>query len=284
MNHLDLDALADLLVGEGNPRDVEHLRSCTTCARQLTDLEAAQAPVDASLAALPPLAVPAPLAAQLTAGDAATGRTAGSNVLPLAPARRATGARRREPRGRPPWRAVTGIAAAIVLVSGGAALLIRSDHHLSASSAKSSGASLARAPEVRRLATGTSYTAATLAIELPSLLVPAQAGSVQSGPGPASSRATSQAGAGATPAAGTVPAELAPLQGTSALAACLSALTPADQPGLPLAVDYARYGGKPALVVVLPSARPGKLDVYVVGPNCTATDADVIYFTRLAQP
>lgn len=283
MNHLDLDALADLLVGEGNPRDIEHLRSCAPCTRQLTDLEAAQAPVDASLAALPPLAVPAPLAARLTAGPA-TGRTAGSDVLPLAPARRATGARRRKPRRRPPWRAVTGVAAAIVLVSGGAALLIRSDHHLSASSAKSSGASLARAPEVRRLATGTSYTAATLATEVPSLLVPAQAGSVQSGPGPASSQATSQAGAGATPAAGTFPDELAPLQGTSALAACLSALTPSDQPGLPLAVDYARYAGKPALVVVLPSARPGKLDVYVVGPHCTAADADVVYFTRLARP
>lgn len=301
MNHLDLDALADLLVGEARPQEIEHLNSCPTCAQQLADLDAAQAPVTVALAALPPLVLPPALARQLT--EPAIGpRPAASEILPLAARRHAP---LRSARRRPPWLApAAGVAAAAVLVAGGVALLGHAGQHTAATSSGSAAGGVAPAPQVRRVATGTDYTAATLATQLPPLLSgPALPGPALSGPalsGPAlpgsaqpspaatgSTRATSgpvPGPAAASRATGTVPAGLEPLQGTAALAACLSALTPPDQPGLPLAVDYARYAGKPALVVVLPSTRPGKVDVYVVGPHCTAADADVVSFTRLARP
>ena len=267
MNHLDLDALADLLVGAGTAGQADHLRSCPACTQHLTDLDLAQAPVTEALSALPAPEVPAALAARLAAATAP--RAAASVVvLPLAPHRHRLAA-------------AAGIAAAVVLV-GGVALLAQAHR----GAAPTSALSAARpAPPVRRVATGTAYRAATFAAQLAPLLSgPAVADSTRTATGSTpGAQAAPQAGAG-RPAGRGVSPELAALQGTPALAGCLSALTPANEPGLPLVVDYASYAGRPALIVALPSTRPGKVDVFVVGPRCAAADPDVRYFTRLARP
>lgn len=52
----------------------------------------------------------------------------------------------------------------------------------------------------------------------------------------------------------------------------------------PLALDYARYRGMPALAVVLPDPDPAKVSVFVVGPDCSRNDDDTLFFTRLARP
>jgi hypothetical protein len=270
VNHLDLDALADLLVGAGTAGQADHLRSCHTCTQHLADLDLAQAPVTEALSALPAPEVPAALAARLAAAATAPRAAASVVVLPLAPHRH-----------RHRLAAAAGIAAAVVLV-GGVALLAQAHR----GAAPTSALSAARpAPPVRRVATGTAYRAATFAAQLAPLLSgPAKADSTRTATGSTpGAQAAPQAGAG-RPAGRGVSQELAALQGTPALAACLSALTPANEPGLPLVVDYASYAGRPALIVALPSTRPGKVDVFVVGPRCAAADPDVRYFTRLARP
>jgi len=268
VNHLDLDALADLLVGAGTAGQADHLRSCPTCTQHLADLDLAQAPVTEALSALPAPEVPAALAARLAAAATAPRAAASVVVLPLTPHRHRLAA-------------AAGIAAAVVLVSGVA--LLAQAHR---GAAPTSALSAARpAPPVRRVATGTAYRAATFAAQLAPLLSrPAVADSTRTATGSTpGAQAAPPAGAG-RPAGRGVSPELAALQGTPALAACLSSLTPANEPGLPLVVDYASYAGRPALIVALPSTRPGKVDVFVVGPRCAAADPDVRYFTRLARP
>ena len=45
------------------------------------------------------------------------------------------------------------------------------------------------------------------------------------------------------------------------------------------------YEGKPADVVVIPTANDEtQLDVWVLAPGCTATNADVFTFARIARP
>ena len=76
---------------------------------------------------------------------------------------------------------------------------------------------------------------------------------------------------------------LARLRTSDGLAGCLTALSDAGQPAVPLALDYARYQGKPALVVVLPSSKEDKADVFVVGSGCSTADAKLLFFARLPK-
>ena len=108
-------------------------------------------------------------------------------------------------------------------------------------------------------------------------------------PPPAAPKAESTAGSTAVPqgAAGEGAAgdPLARLRQPEALASCLVALLPPEEPDLrPLALDYARYAGAPALAVVLPDPDPTKVSIFVVGPDCAATADDLKFFTRLARP
>ena len=80
------------------------------------------------------------------------------------------------------------------------------------------------------------------------------------------------------------PDPLARLRDPAELAGCLSALTGPDVEGVPLALDYASFEGAPALVVVLPSTRPDRVDVYTVGAGCRAGDDATLLFTRLPRP
>jgi hypothetical protein len=61
------------------------------------------------------------------------------------------------------------------------------------------------------------------------------------------------------------PGALSRLADPAGLASCLAAL---GQPS-PLATDYARFGGEPALILLIP-AQSGEVTIVVVGPSCGA--------------
>lgn len=292
--HLDLDALADLLAGEGTAAQTQHVTTCAACSAALVDLDAALVPVAAELAAAAAAPLPAPppdleerLLARLRAEPvpaAPEGRRTGA--LPVAadddedagptggtvlPSRRpAPRAGRRPALRRDGLGVAAGAVALLALVGIGLGLAARSgggaSSNGSSSTAASGGSAASRpAPAVATSATGTDYAPddGSLARALPRLLaappVPPAAQSARS----------------ALP----TPDPLARLHDPTVLAGCLSALG-----GQPLALDYARFAGTPALVVVLPSARPTAVDVYVVGPGCRKGDDQTRYFRRLPRP
>lgn len=288
--HLDLDGLADVLAGNRDPDPADlaaetgpsHLAGCDTCRAALSELDAAVGRVTNALLALPEPTLPDGLAARLDAAVAGERRplTAGSaaTVTPLA-------SRRRD---LTRWLPVAGgVAAAVALVLGGAFLVNgRGDGSKSASTtSRSADAGIARS------STGTAYAkdGRALASELPALLrgnAPAAGGRTDSGGTPQEQAATPSTTTDrkAAPLAGGGRDPLVALRQTAGLAACLSALSDPSEPGVPLALDYASFEGQPALVVVLPAAKADKVDVFVVGAGCSASDAKLLFFTRLARP
>ena len=65
------------------------------------------------------------------------------------------------------------------------------------------------------------------------------------------------------------------------LAACVSHLSGGRQPML---IDIARYGNRPAAVIVVPAAGSPTVQVWVVGPGCSGQGGDVIAQTSLPAP
>ena len=242
--HADLDALADALADDDGPPG--DLTACPTCSAALEELRRALPLVAADLASLPPVPA-APPATALALPAAAT------TVVPLASRRRS---RWLLPAG--------GVAAAAVLVTGGL-LLTRGTDNGKGTAAKGAGADSA----VSVSHTGSGYTKGSLGAAVPQLLkgVPERAAGVQ-----------------APSVTAAVRDPLATLETTSGLAACLAGLTAPGDESVPLAVDYASFEGKPALVVVLPSSRPSKLDVFVVGAACNQTEQDVLYYLHVDRP
>lgn len=264
-DHLDLDALCDVLAGVADDQQAAHARGCDACRARLSELDAAQAAVTVTLAALPAPPVPDALVARLDAVLAAERppvRVATATVTPLgaAPSRRTAWV---------PWAG--GVAAAAVLVVG--VLALRPDGRRSSDTA-------ARAESQQQLptsSTGNAYSAKgdLLAQALPQLLR-----------GTAADKAAPTAGApaGATPQVLSAADPLAALRDQRTLASCLAGLTDPGDTTLPLALDYASFDGQPALVVVYPATKAGKVDVFVVGAGCTQGDSKLLYFSRLTRP
>lgn len=258
--HLDIDALADAVAGEADPAATAHLASCRECRAALDELQEASEQVSAQLRALPPVQVPPDVVPTLRT------RPADVTTLPTMP----TGGSR--------WQRMLPAAAAVVLlVAGGGYALSRlagSGSDSAGSSSSSAGtAARAAAPTAGfpRSSTGTDYTGRPdLARAVPSLLA---------GPG------APQAMAGSSKAAGTNGADpLARLRAPAGLADCLLALLPPDDPSVrPLALDYASFRGRPALVVVLPAVDADKLDVYVVGPGCSRGNDSTLFYTSVPR-
>ena len=289
-DHLDLDALADHLAGVGSAD--AHLERCAGCRARLAELEAADAQVAQALRGLAAPALPADLADRLSSALAAepplaaatgttgagstdtgatdtgatgAGTTTGATVTPLAPRRR----------GARTW--VSSVAAAAVLVLGGvlgASLLGGSDADETTSAATDGAESTAgaAAPQLPGFATGADYAdpaAATGALA-----------QVLGDP----ARATAPL-EDTTALSAPADAALDRLRDPVALEDCLAPLLdPARPDDRPLAIDYARYAGAPALAVVLPDVDPVKVAVYVVGPDCSRADDDLQFFTRLPRP
>lgn len=287
--HLDLDALADALAGEGSGK--AHLGSCSSCTSRLAELAAAEARVTAALGTLPVPTVPAAVVDRLTAAFAAEAPLTAqpsSTVTPLSSAR--------PPRRR--W--LPAAAAAVLLVSAaGIGYAVLADP----GGGDDAASTAATQPGPVLNASGTDYgDEAAVAAVLPAVLggTAGAADRFSAGSAP-EARSQQDSAAGSTssqqsdsaltaqapaPVAGARAADpLERLRTPDGLADCLSALVPPEEPDLqPLALDYAQYQGSPALAVVLPDPDPGKLAVYVVGPACTQGGEDLLRFLRVEAP
>lgn len=288
--HLDLDALADTLAGEGDAAASAHLATCPSCASRLRELEAAEQRVVAVLSTLPPPTVPADLADRLAAALAAeapldpTVSTTGASVTAL-PAARDT--RRRT------W--LPAAAAAVLLASGAGIGWSMLSGGTGSDDADTAGRELLASES------GTDYADPTsLAASLPAVL--AGDASATTFTDSRSSEAAGAAGTTSEDAAGSTSADAATtaeapeaatlsapdpldrLRTTDGLAACLAGLQDDGAAVEPLALDYASYDGAPALAVLLPDPDPAKVAVFVVGPECAQADPHLLHYVRVDRP
>lgn len=312
--HLGLDALADLLAGEGSEADVAHVGRCAGCAARLAELDEAQLPVATALAALPAPPLPDGLAARLSAAleaagplpasepldgplrptavpppdedeefdRAASGQPASRTVTPLQGSRR-----RPDGRSRRTWLPAAAVAV-LALTAGGLALtaLAGGDDSETASTAGGGAGDVtaaqpeSAAEEVVVNESGRDYAAGPQVFD--ELLPDVLAGRARAADEPAGEQERDlSADSGLATAGG---GDLERLRDPAALEACLSALVPEDGSVQPLAVDYAAYAGQPALVVVLPTQDPASLDVFVVGAGCAPGNDSTLFFTRVDRP
>jgi hypothetical protein len=281
--HVSTENLARFRAGDLSParsgRIAAHLRKCARC-RETSDA-LAQVPSLLASVEVPPM--PAHLAARIeTALAAESARRIA--VAPDRPARHA-GARRRPRRpvlSPPALRVLAAAGAAVVLVGGGVELLSHvagpgsssgvngaggTGHRAAAASPdlgqrhSFSGQKLAgpsypengRVTSITPVHSGTDYQSARLTQQVNRVLAAASTGSRGS-------------------AAPAVPDETpaAPAAGR-ALDGCVSRIAAGAKV---LLVDVSRFDRKPATIIV--TARPGRAQVWVVGPGCSATASDVL--------
>lgn len=295
---VDLDRLADYISGalDGTPDEAAVARLVATdpdWTRAHAALVAAEAFVRADLAVLAdePEPMPADVMARLDAAftaepplsqpssseaDAATSEddTAPArphlSVLPGGLTAPAPSPRRR------PWRPVAAVAAGLVVVGLGVSALaprLGQTQDTSGLTSSSAGGAAAKVPPSAGQvgspglrASGLDYDATTLAALGSAPLVAKDAGPARSEAGPNAMGAAPSAAAG-SPA--NIPAPLHRLAEADARTACLQAIL-ALYGGTTTLVDYARFQGSPALVVLLDGARgvTGQKWVVVVGPEC----------------
>lgn len=269
----DLDAAAALEVET-------HVLLCADCR---SDVEAVQRTTSA-LAALPPVPMPAEVAARIDAALEQADRPTGpvGDVLPMLPAKK---------KRVPSFAGMAAVAAGLALV---AAITVPFATRGGGGADQGAGGTVAMessARETKRLESGLNYTHA----ELSGTLRQALAGraetagvtmddTLKSAP-PAAAPSGIEARDGVALALQADPGRLA---------SCIAALAAAQETPegkVPLVVDFASFDGKPALVVVFPTETRGqvrrdRIDVWVVGPRCgiTAGDDDVLDFGRFVRP
>jgi hypothetical protein len=215
-------------------------------------------------------------------------------------------------RGAPRWLLPAAAAAVVVLLAGG---LIKG---LGTGGSSSGGGSVtaaqaSAAPSHTASAESRSnfaYTQKNLTGQI-SRLVSSQAPFDPAAvPGSAGGKATDSSGSGATASTSASTTENGPLASTdqpaptsdgsigspsiatgtppllagASLDACLAQLTGGSSTTA-VAVDRGTFEGKPADIVVVPTENdPNSLDVWVLAPGCTAANADVLNFSRIARP
>jgi hypothetical protein len=291
---VDLDRLADYVGGalEGTPEEAavaELVATDPQWTRAHAALVAADAFVRADLALLAAEPEPMPddvtarLAAAIAAGPPLPAPPPGGSPphLSVLPGGRATPRRTTARR----WRAVVGAAAAIAVLGLGAASLtsrLGDDGGSAGNDTATSAQGRARGPAERAATppsgTGMSSTYSAAEVRTSGFDYSADTLAALGGPSPAvgadSVRTESRpdkSDQAAPPAAGTtvVPGPLRRLTEPEARAACLKAIV-TQYGGTATLLDYARYQGSPALVVVLDGAggAAGHKRVVAVGPNC----------------
>lgn len=277
--HVDLDTLSDLEEGlAGTQVEVAartHLDSCDECRERLSRLRTTRA----LLTALPAEQMPEQVREQVDAALARAAEEPSRTVVPLAR------------RGRA-WNspAVAGAAAAAAVVVLVGALVAGNVIHRGRSSgttntpsaASAGGNATATAPvQTKEWSTGANYSAANLPTLVPRLLQgtpPALSGTTASPTDGLSASSGKQAVA--SPRSGFTQDQLR--ASPAALQACATALAD-GVPTTPVAVDFASFAGKPAVILVLPTpSHPALLDVWVVRSTCSASSLDV-YFQRVAR-
>ncbi|MFB4316415.1 hypothetical protein [Actinomadura sp. 21ATH] len=255
--HYDYDTLADLAEGlleDDQAASVNaHLESCADCRDRSADL----ADVSRILAEAPVPSIPAELASRIDSAIAAESLST-ATVVNL-----------EQRRGRRHWRILSAAAATVIVLGGGAiagtVALDGNEHQATApplsdnqdSGAKGSagdsrpspsemiapGEHAPEKPAFEVIRSGTDYRAGTLDRQVDGALD--RGGEPRSAAGPPDAR----------------------------LAGCVSAVTGGRSPEL---VDAAKFDGGPATVIAAPAGAAGTLDVWVVGPDCTAQDPRIL--------
>jgi hypothetical protein len=241
------------------------------------ELSAAQdAEVARLLATLPPMSMPADVAAgiegELAAAAVARGASASTTLVSLEDRRR-----RFNPR-------VLALAAVLVAVVAGSVIAIRQFSNGSAESPTSAAAGSIPSPAANRLLTTRSqYTASNLAAGIRSIIPGAQTAPESASGGVTSAPASPDAKSAGTIAAPGTEAVNPGLVNTRTIPACLELVQPRVEPIL---VDQAFYNGQPALVVVYPFARSqGGYPVYVMGARCGLDgNSDLLEYQLVAKP
>jgi hypothetical protein len=269
-DHLSLDELAELEEGIAADADTlgAHLAGCATCRRRAGQLHASRA----LLSALPPDPMPAAVAARIDAALAAEPApartfTPGGDIVPL--------------RGRRAWWRGPNLAAAaagVAVLALGAALFV--GH----TGGNSTGTSAAKTTHPDRAAvggvssglkqwqTGYNYTKTTQAGYVTGIVIGTPP------PLPPASAASPALSTPLPPHASAPSYSRAALRQTATVFACANLL--AHHPVQPLAVDYARYDGVPAVILVIPGLQhpATQLSVYVIRTACSDSAADLGYF------
>jgi hypothetical protein len=276
----DLDATAAVAVEA-------HLVLCAECRSDVDAVTKA----GAALATVEPVTMPAEVAARIDeALRAATPAPPTGTVLPM---------RRR----RPSLSAIAAVAAGVALLGAVTVPMLRTarkDSAESASTALGGGAQKGlRTP--RRLDSGLEYTHKNLAATLRRAAGGATAPKSARGAEQGAIAPSAPAGSSATPLTGFTSGDTARETSTEVLAlkaepgrfaACVDALAsglPAAA-RVPLLVDFARYEGKPAIVVAFQTVSRGavvadRIDVWVAGPGCgTVPGGEVLDFARIPRP
>jgi hypothetical protein len=141
-------------------------------------------------------------------------------------------------------------------------------------------------------ATGVNYTAATLPSLVPRLITgtpPTASGPRYYGSG--STTSGPAAGTGSTAAVVPSPAPTTPgvitqeaMRASPAAVTACGTILAGGVPTVPVAVDFATYEGKPAVIVALPAVgNSAQIDVWVVRSTCSASSVD-LYFRRIPRP
>ena len=317
--HVDGETMAafreGLLPARKATRIAAHLSSCPRCA----EVDAQLAAVTAILASTPAPPMPASLAARLdaalaaeVAGLAGTGSpgradpAAGAAPAPMArpavqagstaprggtaPAggtatRDGTGPGRRGGRPRAGSRLalrLAAVTAGVVLLAGGGYAVTRV---ISAGGTKgeasSSGTAASREPLSGQPAPAPSARAAPGAAAQAALPVITSGTSYQPGQLKAQVGAVLKRYPVPAKARGGLGSGTGPQAAFPDLAACVSHLSGGREPML---IDIARYGDRPAAVIVVPAAGSPTVRVWVVGPGCSGQGGDVIAQTSLPAP
>jgi len=281
--HLDLDVLADVEEELVSPREAmearAHLEGCGECRARLAQLRTTRA----LLTALPQDPMPDDVAARLDAALAAAADTS-NTIVPL----------NRRPRF---WNtpAIAGVAAAVaILVLVGAVVVGNVSRHHPSTSSSAAGAGAAKAPAgpagtVKEWSTGTNYSSLSIiAARVPALVLgvpPATTALGGAAPAaPSASPSTSAAPDSVTQKSTTGFTQNDLRAFPAAVVACGRILA-GDVATTPVAVDFARFAGKPAVIVVLPAVDhpETQLDVWVVRSTCSASAPDLL-FRRVSRP
>ncbi len=177
--------------------------------------------------------------------------------------------------------ALVAVAATLVVGAGAAGL------YLQLTKDDGGGSTLAaRAPEPKTFTSGAQYSPENVRTFVPGLLTGQAPPAAEAAKDSAAGVTTMQASPGDTSEFGPT---IEALKTPEKLRQCLDSLT--AEPGLPaIAIDYAHFQDPtgqhtgPALIVVLAfKDDPNQVDVFVVGPRCSRSDADLYYFERVSR-
>ena len=282
--HVALDTLADVEEGIAGTQVVvaveTHLQSCSECNERLSRLRTTRA----LLTTLPAESMPPTVRERVDTALAQAADERSRTVVPLA---------QRRLRWNSPAIAGTSAAAAVVILVGALVaghVIHRNPTRHDTSGAAGAGAARNAAPSfspagMKEWATGSNYTPASIPSLIPKIVTGTPSsplfGAQKSAPGALTGGTVASPAPTATARAALTQEQLR--DSPQAVLQCATALAD-GVPTVPVAVDFAKYDGKPAVILALPTpAHPTLLDIWVVRTTCSSSNLD-LYFQRVSRP